>query len=300
MPTQTTETSSTMIDLVLSNSDHAMDCQVHDIGLSDHCFVSIKRGDVKIKRNPKFIESRCFKNFSEESFLQALGELDWVNVLTTTDVNIAAEAFNDNVLSVLDKLAPITKKRVRVNNPWWITEELLKSIKLRDYLKKTASRTKSESDWLNFKKQQNFVINLKNRLKKEHFQNLIDENSDNSKKLWKTLNSLIPNDNRSNTTPNFLTDEGVEITDKKQIVETFNKFFSSIGKKLASVFNFSDTSHICPSPVYETFFFDSVSLSTVTKIISGLDNGKATGLDGICVRSLKAGSPILSYYLTYI
>ena len=82
----------------------------------------------------------------------------------------------------------------------------------------------------------NFVINLKNRLKKEHFQNLIDENSDNSKKLWKTLNSLIPNDKRSTTTPNFLTEEGVEITDKKQIVETFNKFFSSIGTKLASVF----------------------------------------------------------------
>ena len=111
---------------------------------------------------------------------------------------------------------------------------------------------------------------------------------------------MIPNDKRSNTTPNFLTDEGVEITDKKQIVETFNSFFSSIGTKLASVFNFSDTSHICPKPVYETFFFDSVSMSTVTKIISGLDNGKATGLDGICVRSLKAGSPILSYYLTFI
>ena len=143
--------------------------------------------------------------------------------MTATDVNCAAEAFNENVLSVLDKLAPITKKRVRESNPRWITEELLKSIKLRDYLKKTASRSQSESDWQNFKKQRNFVINLKNRLKKEHFQTLIDENSDNSKKLWKTLNSLIPNDKRSNTTPNFLTDEGVEITDKSEIVETFNR-----------------------------------------------------------------------------
>ena len=300
LPTRTTETSSTMIDLVLSNSDHAMDCQVHDIGLSDHCFVSIKRGNLKIARNPKFIESRCFKKFSEESFLQALGELDWANVLTATDANYAADAFNQNVLSVLDKLAPITRKRVRESSPRWITEELLKAIKVRDYLKKTASRTKSENDWSNFKKQRNFVINLKDRLKKEHFQKTIDENKDNSKKLWKTLNSLIPNDKRSNTTPNFLTDEGVEITNKKQIVETFNRFFSSIGTKLASVFNFSDTSHICPKPVYETFFFDSVSMSTVTKIISGLDNGKATGLDGICVKSLKAGSPILSYYLTFI
>ena len=300
MPTRTTETSSTMIDLILSNSDHALDCQVHDIGLSDHCFVSIKRGNIKVKRNPKFVESRCFKKFSQESFLQGLGELDWSNVLNTTNVDSAAQAFNDNVLSVLNKLAPITKKRVREFSPQWVTAELLNSIKLRDYLKKTASRTKSENDWFSFKQQRNFVINLKNRLKKQHFQNLINENSDNSKKLWKTLNSLIPNDKKSNTTPNFLTDDGVEITDKKQISETFNKFFSSIGTKLASVFTFSETLHICPKPVYDTFFFDSVSLSTVTKIISGLDNGKATGLDGICVRSLKAGCPILAYYLTYI
>ncbi len=126
--------------------------------------------------------------------------------MTAKDANCAAEAFNQNVLSVLDKLAPITKKRVRESSPRWITEELLKAIKLRDYLKKTTSRTKLENDWLNFKKQRNFAINLKNRLKKEHFQNTIDENKDNSKKLWKTLNSLIPNDKRSNTTPNFLTE----------------------------------------------------------------------------------------------
>ena len=84
------------------------------------------------------------------------------------------------------------------------------------------------------------------------------------------------------------------------MAETFNRFFSTIGSKLASVFPFSCTSHICPKPVYDNFLFGQVSLSTVSKIISGLDNGKATGLDGICVKSLKAGSPILAYYLTHI
>ena len=299
-PTRITQTSSTLIDLILSNSDHAMDCQVHDIGLSDHCFLSIKRGDLKIPRHPKFIESRSFKNFNQEAFLERLGELDWETVLNAVDVNVAAEVFNKNVLDVLNVLAPVTKKRVRESNPQWVNEELLNSIKRRDYLKKVASRSKSETDWLNFKQQRNFVVHLKDRLKKQHFQSLIDENRDNSKKLWKTLNTLIPNDKKSNTTPHFLTDEGKEISDKKEIAETFNKFFSTVGSKLAAVFPFSSTSHICPKPVYDNFIFGKVSLSTVTKIISGLDNGKATGLDGICVKTLKAGSPILAYYLTHI
>ena len=300
VPTRITETSSTLIDLILSNSDHAMDCQVHDIGLSDHCFISIKRGELKVERQPKFIESRSFKNFSPETFLERLGNHDWTNVMSETNVDVAAEAFNENVLQVLNTLAPVTRKRVRESNPQWVTEELLSSIKRRDYLKKIASRSKNEDDWVNFKQQRNFVINLKNRLKKQYFQNVIDENKDDSKKLWKTLNSLIPNDKKSNTTPHFITNEGKEITDKKQIAEAFNKFFSTVGSKLAAAFTFSETSHISPKSIQDEFFFHSVSLSTVSKIISGLDNGKATGLDGICVKSLKAGSPILAYYLTHI
>ena len=299
-PTRITETSSTMIDLILSNSANALDCQVHDIGLSDHCFVSIKRGNLKIPRYPKFIECRSFKKFTQETFLERLGDLDWSNVLKAADADIAAQAFNDNVLGVLDILAPITKKRVRESSPQWVTEDLIKSIRKRDYLKKVASRSKNEMDWQNFKQQRNFVINLKNRLKNQYFQNKIDDNKDNSKKLWKTLNTLIPNDKKSNNITHFLTDEGKEISDKKEIAETFNRFFSTVGSKLASVFPFSSTSHICPKPVYNNFMFGHISLSTVTKIISGLDNGKATGLDGICVKSLKTGSPILAYYLTHI
>ena len=90
------------------------------------------------------------------------------------------------------------------------------------------------------------------------------------------------------------------MSDPKAMAESFNKFFATVGSKLASVFPLSDTSHICPKIIEKSFLFSYVSLSSVVKVISSLDNGKATGLDGICVRSLKAGSPILSYYLQHI
>ena len=38
----------------------------------------------------------------------------------------------------------------------------------------------------------------------------------------------------------------------------------------------------------------------MTTINNKLDNNKATGLDGISVRALKAGSPVLSIYLAYM
>ena len=38
----------------------------------------------------------------------------------------------------------------------------------------------------------------------------------------------------------------------------------------------------------------------VGKVISSLANGKATGLDGIGIKVLKAGSPVLSHYLSFL
>ena len=300
-PTRVTQTSSTLIDLILSNSKEAIECQVVDMGLSDHSFVCIKRSKLKVKRNPKYITSRSFKNFDNEAFLDDLGSLDWSKVIYGNDVDKAVAQFNQNVLEILDRHAPLTKKRLRESSPRWVTEELIEAISKRDYLKKIASRTKSDSDWRNFKKQRNYVVNLNNRLKKGHYQRVLDDNKSNSKKLWKTLNNLVPNDKRSNDSPQFITDEeGVEITDKKLMAEKFNSFFISVGSKLADAFNFSHTHHVCPSVCPNSFHFTDVSMNTVHKLINELENDKSTGLDGICVKSLKLGSPVLSFYLMHI
>jgi hypothetical protein len=101
-------------------------------------------------------------------------------------------------------------------------------------------------------------------------------------------------------TPHSLSLDDNEISDKKEMAAVFNKFFATVGSKLGETFNFSDTLHICPPVNKNHFSFSHVKLSTVQKIISNLDNNKATGLDGINVHALKSGSPILSYYLTYL
>ena len=69
---------------------------------------------------------------------------------------------------------------------------------------------------------------------------MLDENKDNSNKLWKTLISLILNEKKSNTTPRFLTRRCWDQR-QKQITETFNKFFSTVRTKHASAFPFSGT-----------------------------------------------------------
>ena len=299
-PTRVTEHSSTTIDLALSNSVHAKDCQVIELGISDHSLVFIRREKTKIERKGRVVKTRSYKNFNNEAFLDDLGNIDWSGVLNTTDIDLATENFNSNVLTVLNRHAPLIERRVPESSPPWIDEVLLTAISERDYLKKVAARSKDPIDFARAKNKRNFVIKLKNRLKREYYQRVLMENRSNSRKLWRTLNEIAPSDKKSNSSPNSLKNEGVEITDKKKMASVFNKFFATVGSKLAETFHFYDTSHINTPINPLQFNFSNVNMSVVQKIVSQLDTNKATGLDGITARSLKAGSPILSFYLAYL
>ena len=300
-PTRITEHSSTMIDLVLSNSKNAKDCQVIDLGISDHSLVFIRRERAKVDRSSRKVRVRSLKNFNDQAFLEDLGDLDWSTLINSKTIDEAVEIFNSNVLGVLNRHAPFIERRISNSSPPWVDEVLLNAIQERDYLKKIASRTEINSlEWQSYKRKRNSVVELKNRLKKEYYQKILKDNKSESRKLWKTLKTLVPDGKKSNMTPHSLSLDDNEISDKKEMAAVFNKFFATVGSKLGETFNFSDTLHICPPVNKNHFSFSHVKLSTVQKIISNLDNNKATGLDGINVHALKSGSPILSYYLTHL
>ena len=110
-PTRVTNTSSTIIDLVLSNCINAKDYKAVDFGLSDHSLL-IRRDKLSVCRPQKSITSRSYKNLNEELFLADLKSMDWTNITNTYCLDDAAEACNMNVLGTLDQHAPITTKRV--------------------------------------------------------------------------------------------------------------------------------------------------------------------------------------------
>ena len=73
----------------------------------------------------------------------------------------------------------------------------------------------------------------------------------------------------------------------------------NVGVTLASKFS-SDTTKINPPVSDNLFKFSVIETKCVEDHIKNLKNGKATGLDGIGTRILKAGSPVLSIYLAQI
>jgi hypothetical protein len=125
------------------------------------------------------------------------------------------------------------------------------------------------------------------------------EEKNNSKKLWSTVKDLLHSNKNSDKIHSVKTSDGTEIVSDKEIANSFNNFFVTIGSTLAKNFT-STTTDINIPVVNNTFNFKEITPYQVSKILSSLKNGKATGMDGLCVRSLKAGNPVLCHPLAYI
>ena len=89
-------------------------------------------------------------------------------------------------------------------------------------------------------------------------------------------------------------------SENKDMANTFNNFFKTIGSKLASKFRPVRSDQINIPINQNNFSFKRVSPETVFKIISSLENNKATGMDGVSVKILKSGSPFLSHILSFL
>jgi hypothetical protein len=136
-------------------------------------------------------------------------------------------------------------------------------------------------------------------LKGNYYKIKLENNQNNPKKLWKTLKEMLPNES-SNSTLSSLKVDDRDITKNVEMANQLNSFFSSVGDKLASKFGTTTTNEICPNVNDEEFRFSHIQQSIVAKMINSLENGKATGVDGVGVRLLKAGCPVFSYILTII
>ena len=136
-------------------------------------------------------------------------------------------------LNILDMHAHVSEIRIRGNNLPYITAEMRKLIRTRDYLRKKANKTNSKYLPQAFQQIRNKVKYGIRKLGSEYYLNKIEENREDLKATWKILKEVTNQGNKS-TDINEVLFEGEKITDAKIIPEAFNRHFASIGRTLAS------------------------------------------------------------------
>jgi hypothetical protein len=121
----------------------------------------------------------------------------------------------------------------------WITHGIIHSINFRDKLHKIHKMTDPTSEEYEIQKTNlktyNNILKQSIRLaKKTYYEQIFSKVKNYIKATWKTINGILNKTKRKKTFPKIFKHDGIVFTDKTDIANKFNTFFTNIGPKLSS------------------------------------------------------------------
>ena len=253
-----------------------------------------------------FRESCVFRlknlNLNTDELLQDLQCTPWDVAFVFDDINDVLSSIETMLNDVLDQHIPLKSKRVkRLNQPIWMTKEILHSMKTRDKLLKKARISNLQEDWTRYAHAKGQTTNIIRKTKRSFFREKIDENKGNPKGVWKALKSLSGTNKPQVCINEIATQNGI-INDEADIANELNEYFVNI---LEQIGNNNDTGVDFDHTKLANFVHSRLNTDTVYNIplltpeqtidiMDKISSNKASGYDGLSVRVLKKIIPVFA------
>ena len=235
------------------------------------------------------------KNFNEKDFQSTLKQTPWDTAFVFEDMDDVLGTWEGMFNEALDAHCPWrTKKVVHANQTPWITKGVIKQLRNRDKLLKTARRSNTEADWALYRTERNKAVNMIKSARSKYYKNCFEQKSGDSRAMWKTIKSLSGLRNKGQAKCGVVNDD-------QSAADKFNQHFVSIADKLRSLLkkvpiDFTRLKNFVRSrkdpdvkfnipPVTKAFALDT---------LLSLSPNKATGVDKISARMLKIAAPIIA------
>ena len=183
----------------------------------------------------------------------------------------------------------------------WLTKGMMTSVKKRI----SSIENSSELDIYNeeitviykqFKTYQNIINKLTKISKGNHYQKYFHEHKKNMLKTWDGIKCIININKKEKKDINCLKVDDQQATDPFVISNYFNKFFTTIAKKIESKIVQTDKkySDFLDNPLEKTFFLTPTEPNEVQSLIKTLNLKKATGPNSIPTKLLKVFDKTIS------
>ena len=195
---------------------------VINCGISDSVYMIKKLRVPTPKLPPRTLSVRNLKKFDLKSFRKELMEVPFDQIKNVTnDVNEMWLIWKAFFLDLLNKHAPITNIKVRNNKLPYVTFELRKLIRQRDYLRAKANKTGSEYIRQAFNHLRSKVNYELNHAKRNYYTRKTEQHKDNLKLTWKVLKHAIGEGGSSiSAIENLELDDDI-ISDSKKILGNY-------------------------------------------------------------------------------
>ena len=298
-PTQITTSSMTLIDNIIINfelSENTTSGIIED-NISDHlpCFVTIRELNMT-KKSRLEVTSRDVRPKQLKALKRKLSKNpELLLPQHEKEVNAQFQEFHDTLLREIDRFLPIRTRTINqhaVRQEAWVSAGLLISIKkCKKLYRKHIRKRHNQKLYQKYKKYNNELKRVKRAAKKSHYENKCNEHKNNTKNLWKTINHVIRKTNNKTETVDSLKIDKLEVFNGTEIANEFAKYFSTVGKNLASKMK-------CPNTNIATYLkqvktnSQSIFLAPVTsveleRIIKKLKPKLSSGLDDINNKIIK-------------
>ena len=120
---------------------------------------------------------------------------------------------------------PFVKVRLRQDSLPWITEEVRRVMRARNYFRKEFRKTRDPMDWEHFRKLRNLVKRQLKDAKIDHFEGVCRDVARQLRRMWKEIDRVLGQKQRRGISV-IRTSQG-EPSNSQQIAEEMNSYFSS-------------------------------------------------------------------------
>lgn len=274
--------------------------------ISDHFMNFIQLPFSKVPRYTPIKPSRKFTMENINRFKISLGNQQWNDVLSSRDVNDSCETFWTIFNTLFDTHFPITlTKRNRNTHKMndFMTNGLLISRANKNRLHKKSLNNPTPENIGIFKRYRNIYNSLIRRSRKDYYHHNLNIFKRNPKKTWSILKEAMGVEKGIQNEINDINVGGISISDKAQMSEEFNLFFSQIGKQISNSIQPTTVDPLSyinvPNNIPNLEFFPCSPAQIVT-LVKNFENKSSPDLDGISINLLKKVIIEISVPLSHI
>lgn len=296
--TRITQTSSTKIDLVFSNNVNCEANILNDYRVSDHETICIQPGDCFVLNSQNDeVEIKSWTRYNKTSMCNLLRQRLSMLPLDESNIHDEAKAFDDiireSVSNLIDHKTVIART---VNN--WYSNDLADLKRQRDSLCRVHRQMRSTQSWNNYANVRNLYSRALREAKNKSFQEELERNKHDGRKMWKTLKKLLNSKTNNSDVMKF---GDIEISNKQEIANGLNEYF------VDSVIEIHESIPQCQltisnmNPVDGGENLENFTLVTIEELKDIIKDLKATsGIENVSTKVFQDASSVMSEMLLMI
>ena len=303
-PTRITDVSATLIDNIFVTC--ASNCHSGSVvsTLSDHFPIFLLIDSILVDNAPNHSVNIRLRHVNEDSVGQLCASLencDFGDIVNSSDVSVSMELLHGTIDAHYNRYCPIKSKTISVRsfNKPWIRGDILDNVKKRQNMYILFKQRKIGK--VAFNRFKNFVTQQIRASKRNYYFQKFEDFKSDVRQSWKFINSVLGRRRLVGERNINLVVGDVVLTDECCVANTFNNFFSQIGKNISDSIpdNIHEPSTFMTGNYINSFMFSEILPSDVDCTIRSLCN-KKVNVNSIPVNIIKRISYIISPVLASI